>query len=75
MAGNNALPPLVYRGALEIGRAVGINAREIAFYVREKGLPAFKIERSKEWVAKPEDLVAWIDRQRETQLGQLVKKK
>lgn len=50
--------PLVYRGAKEICGAVGVSYKEISLHVKELGLPAFKIRGN--WVALPEDLLAWV---------------
>jgi len=62
------LPPLVYRGAREICGAVGVPWKEIAVFVAEKGLPAFKIDGRGTWLALREDLEAWITRQRNEHL-------
>ena len=57
-----SLPPLAYRGAREICAAVGISWKDIAHYVHERGLPAFKIGGA--WVALPDDLREWLQAQR-----------
>ena len=56
---------LVYRGAKEIGGAVGISWKEIGFYVRELGLPAFKICNRGSWLALEDDLARWLRNQRD----------
>ena len=62
------MKPLVYRGAKEICGAVGVSWKDISHYVREKGLPAFKVNGSGSWVALPEDLDEWIRTQRDIYL-------
>lgn len=61
--------PIVYRGAKEICRAVGIPYNEIAAFVTEKGLPAFKIDGRGCWLALHDDLADWIKTQRDQCLG------
>jgi hypothetical protein len=61
--------PLIYRGAKEICGAVGLDYRQIAIYVTDHGLPAFKIKGQKSWIACPEDLEKWVRAQRDTYLG------
>jgi len=64
--------PLVFRGSREICAAVGINYKEITYYVRELNLPAFKIctngSRKTQWIATPDDLEKWINKQRDNHL-------
>lgn len=60
--------PLVYRGAKEICGAVGIPYKEIASYVRSNDLPAFKIKGSGCWIALPDDLLEWVEKQRDEHL-------
>jgi hypothetical protein len=60
--------PLVYRGSREICSAVGINYKEITHYVRDYGLPAFKINGKTQWLATHDDLDKWIRSQRDTYL-------
>lgn len=55
----------VLRGTREICGFVGINHKEMMRYVEEEELPAFKHGSSNIWVAMPEDLAAWVRRQRE----------
>ncbi len=59
---------LVFRGAKEICGAVGINWKEMTYYVSKKGLPAFKIDGKGSWIARPADLEAWIEKQRNENL-------
>ena len=59
---------LVYRGAREICEAVGINWKEMGYFVSKKGLPAFKIDGKGSWIARPDDLAAWIAQQRDENL-------
>ncbi len=61
---------LVYKGAKEICGAVGVNWREMGYYVSKKGLPAFKIDGRGSWLAKPCDLDKWITKQRDENLRQ-----
>ena len=70
MAGNNFD---IYRGSKEIGAAVGVNWKEMAYYVREKGLPAFKIDGKGGWIAIHDDLSKWVTRMRDENLHQNVK--
>ena len=62
------MKPIVYRGAKEICGAVGVPWKEISHYVRDRGLPAFKINGSGTWIAIPEDLDQWIKQQRDLYL-------
>ena len=62
------MKPIVYRGAKEICGAVGVPWKEISHYVKDRGLPAFKINGSGTWVAIPEDLYEWIKKQRDKYL-------
>lgn len=57
--------PLVYRGSKEICEAVGLDYKGMAKHVKDLGLPAFKIEGQKAWLACPEDLQRWIREQRD----------
>jgi hypothetical protein len=57
-------PCFVYNGAREICAAVGINWKEITYYVENKQLPAFKIDGKGNWLALPSDLEAWVLKQR-----------
>lgn len=59
--------PIVYRGAKEICGAVGVPWKEISQYVRQHGLPAFKINGGN-WIALPDDLCEWIAEQRDRHL-------
>ena len=59
---------LVYRGAKEICGAVGVNWKEMPYYVTEKGLPAFKIDGKGSWIARPADLEMWIEKQKDENL-------
>lgn len=59
---------LVYRGAREICSAVGINWKEMSTYVKEKHLPAWKIDNKGTWIALPEDLQSWVLQQRNENL-------
>jgi len=62
MAGNKQNSPIVFRGVEEICGAVGIPKRQLSNYVKEHGLPAFKIA-GKEWIATPEALTQWVKEQ------------
>lgn len=59
---------IVYRGAKAICGAVGVPWKEIATYVREHGLPAFKLNGGT-WIALPDDLAEWIQEQRDKHLS------
>ena len=59
--------PIVYRGAKEICGAVGVPWKEIHRYVKDYGLPAFKLNGG-HWVALPADLCEWIKAQRNIHL-------
>ncbi len=54
---------IVYRGAKEICAAVGLNWKDFGRYVRDLGLPAFKVEGSSQWLATPDDLERWLKEQ------------
>jgi hypothetical protein len=45
------------KGAYQIGRAIGYNARKVPQLVESEGLPAFKFNRV--WFAIDDDLKAW----------------
>ena len=62
------ITPIVYRGAKEICRAVGINFQDINHFVKNKGLPAFKIDGHGTWIALPTDLQTWIEKQKRENL-------
>lgn len=59
----------VYKGAVEICEAVGLNPRDIAHYVRTYDLPAWKINGKGTWRALEKDLVDWIYKMRNRYLG------
>ncbi|WP_051553551.1 hypothetical protein [Desulfobulbus elongatus] len=59
---------IVFCGAKAIAEAVGIHWRLLPHYVKEHGLPAFKIEERGRWLALPEDLHAWVERMRDESL-------
>lgn len=63
---------IVYKGAKEICAAVGVNWKEIAHFVEKKGLPAFKIDGRGSWIARPDDLQKWIQKQRDENLRKSV---
>ena len=69
MAGDNNLPPLLYRDRNEICRAVGIPVKAITYYVENHGLPAWKIEGKGGWKARPQDLERWIAEQAQKYIG------
>lgn len=56
-------------GAKAIGAAIGINWQRVPHYVKEYGLPAFRIEEKGNWMALPEDLRSWAIRMRDARLG------
>ncbi len=59
---------LVYRGAKEICGAVGLPWKEMHYFVKEKKLPAFKIDGRGIWIALHDDLMRWIEQQRDENL-------
>lgn len=54
---------IVFKGAKNICSAVGINWKEISYFVIEKKLPAFKIDGKGSWIARPVDLEKWVEKQ------------
>lgn len=62
----------VYCGSRAICSAVGVNYKEIVYYVDKLDLPAFKIKtdngRRTQWLATPDDLELWINKQRDKYL-------
>lgn len=60
---------IAIKGAVAIANAVGLNRKEVGRMVRERGLPAFKLD-GKTWVALPEDLKGWMRKQRDLALNQ-----
>lgn len=62
--------PLVYRGSKNISEQVGINSKQFTYYVKEMGLPAFRIEGSTVWLALYTDLEKWVVSQRDKYLGE-----
>lgn len=62
---HHVIPPIVYRGAKEIGAAVGVPWKDVASLVSRKGLPAFKIDGYRHWLVMHVDLVEWIAHQRD----------
>ena len=63
------LDRLVFKGAREICSAVGVDWKKMVFFVEQKGLPAFKIDGKGSWIARPDDLDAWILKQRNENLS------
>lgn len=61
--------PIVISGAKDIGNAVGVSWKLLAWYVREKGLPAWRIDGKGNWLALPGDLREWARRMRDENLG------
>ncbi|MDP2876742.1 MAG: helix-turn-helix domain-containing protein [Holophaga sp.] len=59
---------IAIKGTVAIAKAVGLNRKDIGRMVREKKLPAFKLD-GKSWVALPEDLEAWLRTQRDLAFG------
>lgn len=64
------IDPIVLSGAKEIGAAAGVPWKQLAWYVREKGLPAWKIDGRGNWMALPDDLREWVRRMRDENLKQ-----
>jgi hypothetical protein len=59
---------IAIKGTVAIANAVGLNRKEIGRMVKERALPAFKLD-GKTWVALPEDLKDWMRKQRDLALG------
>lgn len=59
---------IVISGAKAIGDAVGVPWKLLAWYVREKGLPAWRIDGKGNYMALPEDLGEWARRMRDENL-------
>lgn len=64
------IEPIVISGAKEIGKAAGVSWQTLSWYVREKGLPAWKIGGKGNWLAIPDDLREWARRMRDENLRQ-----
>lgn len=60
--------PIVFRGAKEIGLAVGVGEKEIPTYVEKHGMPAWQRKENGIWYALPSDLEDWIQKQRDKYL-------
>lgn len=60
---------IVITGAKAIGSAVGINWKILPQYVKEKGLPAYRIDGQGSWMALPDDLKKWAERMRDENIG------
>ena len=60
---------IVYRGAKEICAAVGIPWKELNLFVKKDKLPAFKLNGRGPWLALPDDLERWMQKQRDSYLG------
>ena len=62
---------LIYKGAKEIGRAIGAGRNEVPRLVDQEGLPAWKESDAGPWKALPEDLRAWLVQRRKKYLGEV----
>lgn len=56
-------------GREAICEAVGENWKSFLRLVEEEGLPAFRARPGGQWKALPEDLLAWLQGQRDRGLG------
>lgn len=59
---------IIYSGAKAISEAVGVNWKNLPWYIREKGLPAFRIDGKGSYMAIPDDLREWILKMRDENL-------
>jgi len=57
--------PLVYRGAIEICSAIGVETGALSSYIRDLNLPVFKINGEGQWLALESDLEKWLGEQRD----------
>lgn len=60
---------LAIKGAAAICEAVGQSRKDIGRLVRDKGLPAFKLDGKGNWIALPNDLADWLHKERDIALG------
>ena len=64
---------IVVSGAKAIGGAVGVSWQALPWYIREKGLPAWRIDGKGPYLALPDDLREWARRMRDENLRGLDK--
>jgi hypothetical protein len=62
------IEPIVISGAEEIGKAVGVSWKMLPWYIRHKGLPAWRIDGKGKYMALPDDLREWILKMRDENL-------
>lgn len=65
---SETIKPLVYRGTKEICAVVGLNYKQFTTYIKQHGLPAFRIAGKTQWLATHTDLERWINEQRDKYL-------
>ena len=62
---------IVVSGAKAIGETVGIPYKMLHWFVKEKGLPAWRIDGKGNYMALPDDLREWARRMRDENMGKL----
>ena len=55
----------VLRGSREICAFVGVNWKEMSVFVKNEGLPAFRIREKGNYIALQSDLILWVKKQRD----------
>ncbi|GAB7024717.1 hypothetical protein [Salidesulfovibrio brasiliensis] len=53
------MPTFLIKGRSEIAKAVGRSVRDIPALVRDRELPAYQVDGTGPWFARPEDLAIW----------------
>lgn len=59
--------PIVYKGAREICGAVGVPWKDIGYFIKHKGMPAFRIDNKGLYIALPDDMRKWAEQMRDEQ--------
>jgi len=62
------LETIIISGAQNIGKAAGISWKNLPWYIKEKGLPAFQIDNKGPYMAIPDDLRVWAIKMRDENL-------
>jgi hypothetical protein len=63
------IEPIVISGAKEIGKAAGVSWQTLPWYVKNKGLPAWRIDGKGPYLALPDDLREWVRKMRDENLN------